>query len=295
MTMTMTSSTGPLLPRRRLGAAFKELRESAGQTLQQAATSLLFSPSKLSRIENGLAGEPHPRDVRDILAHFGVDADHASEMVQLAEAGRVPGWWQVPPYDMPSRLDTFISYESVASRIQAYEPAVVPGLLQTPAYANAVLTRLAPWLDAEAVALQVQIRMRRQLEHRQRSPRPITLHALSEAVLRRGAGSPSIMRDQLNALVEASEDPLVELHILPFSAGLYEAIALSTTTVFSFDDVDDLDVVAIERDRSVQFLEKAENVRHYRDVIANLASFWLDRVESRSFINSIRTEVWEST
>ncbi|MBN9100302.1 MULTISPECIES: helix-turn-helix transcriptional regulator [unclassified Pseudonocardia] len=286
-----TTSTGPLIPRRLLGAAFRELRESRGETLQQAAQACLFSPSKLSRIENGLAGEPNPRDVRDLVAHFGVDADRVAELEALAQAGRVPGWWQVPPYDMPSRVDTFISYESTASRIQVYEPAVIPGLLQTRDYAEAALTHLAPWLDADAVALQVDIRMRRQSEHRLRSPRPSTLNVLSEAVLRRGAGHPALMRDQLDALIEASTDPLTELHVLPFSAGLHHAVQLSTTTVFSFDNADDLDVVAIERDRSVQFLEKSDNVRHYRDVIAGLATYWLDEAGSRSFIADIRSTI----
>lgn len=290
-----TTSTGPLIPRRLLGAAFRELREARGETLQQAAHACLFSPSKLSRIENGLAGEPNPRDVRDLVAHFAVDADRVAELEVLAQAGRVPGWWQVPPYDMPSRLDTFISYESTATRIQVYEPTVIPGLLQTRAYAEAALTCLAPWIDADAVALQVEIRMRRQLEHQRREARPSTLYALSEAVLRRGTGSATAMSNQLKALVDASTDPLVELHVLPFSAGLYDALALSTTTVFSFDNADDLDVVAIERDRSVQFMEKAETVRHYRDVIAHLAAFWLDRDQSRSFIDDIRIELWEST
>lgn len=290
-----TTSTGPLIPRRLLGAAFRELREARNETLQQAAHACLFSPSKLSRIENGLAGEPNPRDVRDLVAHFAVESDRVAELEALAQAGRVPGWWQVPPYDMPSRVDTFISYESTATRIQAYEPAVVPGLLQTRGYAEAALTRLAPWLDADAVALQIDIRMRRQLEHHRRAPRPSTLYAIPEAVLRRGADSPAIMRDQLDVLVEASRDPLVELHVVPFSAGLHHAVQLSTTTVFSFDNADDLDVVAIERDRSVQFLEKTENVRHYRDVIAGLAAYWLDRAQSRSFITTIRSEIWQES
>jgi transcriptional regulator with XRE-family HTH domain len=289
-----TTSTGPLIPRRLLGAAFRELREARGETLQQAAQACLFSPSKLSRIENGLAGEPHPRDVRDLLAHFDVADARAAELEQLADDGRVPGWWQVPPYDMPSRLNTFISYESTATRIQMYEPTVIPGLLQTRSYAQAVLTHLAPWIEGDAVALQVEIRMRRQLEHQRREPRPSTLYAISEAVLRRGIGSTAAMSDQLKALADRSTDPLVELHVLPFSAGLYAALALSTTTVFSFDDADDLDVVAIERDRSVQFMEKADTVRHYRDVIARLAAFWLDRDQSRVFIDDIRTELWEN-
>jgi transcriptional regulator with XRE-family HTH domain len=288
-----TSSTGPLIPRRRLGAAFRDLREARGETLQQTAKALMFSPSKLSRIENGLAGEPHPRDVRDLIAQFSVNGSRAAELEQLAEQSRAPGWWQVPPYDMPSRLDTFISYESVANRIEAYVTGVLPGLLQTRDYATEVLSRLAPWLDAAAVALQVDIRMRRQQESLARHPRPSTLYAMPESVLRRAAGSPAVMRRQLDALVEASTDPLVELHVIPFSAGIYEAVELSTTTVFTFDHADDLDVVAIERDRFVQFLEKADDVRHYRHVIARLADHWLDRASSRSFINEMCTKLWQ--
>lgn len=268
------------------------MREARNETLQQAAHACLFSPSKLSRIENGLAGEPNPRDVRDLLAHFAVDADRVAELETLAEAGRVPGWWQVPPYDMPSRVDTYIAYESSAAHISLYAPNVVPGLLQVHDYALEVLLRLAPWLSRNAVADQVDIRMRRQLEHRRRDPRPQTLFVISEAVLRRGAGLAAVMRNQLEALIKASEDPLVELHVIPFSAGLHHAAELSTTTLFSFDAADDLDVVAIERDRSVQFLEKSDSVHHYRDVIERLSDFWLDSPDSRVFIDDIRATVW---
>lgn len=287
-----TSSTGPLIPRRRLGAAFRELRDARGETLQQTAKALMFSPSKLSRIENGLAGEPHPRDVRDLISHFDASAEQAVVLEQIAEAGRVPGWWQVPPYDMPSRVDTYISYESSATHIALYGPHVIPGLLQTRDYAFEVLTRLAPWLDADAVAAQVDIRMRRQAEHLQRDPRPRTLFALSEAVLHRGSGT-RVMQDQLEAVLNASIDPLVELHILPFNAGLHHAAELSTTTVFTFDDVDDLDVVAIERDRYVHFLEKADDVRHYREVINRLADYWLDPADSRAFVDKIKVLLWQ--
>ncbi|MBN9096841.1 MAG: helix-turn-helix domain-containing protein [Pseudonocardia sp.] len=203
------TSTGPLIPRRLLGAAFRELREARNETLQQTAHACLFSPSKLSRIENGLVGEPNHRDVRDLVAHFEVDEARTAELETLAQAGRVPGWWQVPPYDMPSRADTFSSYESTATRIQAYEPAVVPGLLQTRDYSAAALTRLAPWLDSDAVALQIDIRMRRHQEHRRRDPRPSTLYAIPEAVLRRGTESPAIMCEQLEMLFEVSSEPLV--------------------------------------------------------------------------------------
>src|SRR5687767_7194771 len=122
-----TADAGPLIPRRRLGAAFRELRVARGETLQQTATALLLSPSTLSRIENGLAGEPHPRDVRDLIDHFEVNGEYATALKDLAEAGRQPGWWQLPPYEFTGDIDTFISYESAASSIREYSPTLVPG------------------------------------------------------------------------------------------------------------------------------------------------------------------------
>lgn len=284
-----TGSTGPLIPRRRLGAAFRELRDAAGQTLQQAASALLFSPSKLSRIENGLAGEPHPRDVRDIIAHFGVDGTETGARLEaLAEQGRIPGWWQVPPYEMPSRLDTFISYESAASRIDAYVPTVVPGLLQTREYARECIHQLVPHIDSNAVEHQVDIRLRRQRELTNRESPPKCLYVVPETVLHRWVGSSRAMDEQLRVLIESFDNPLTDLYVIPFTAGIYEAIEVSTLTIFTFDEEGDFDVASLERVRSVQFMDRPDSVSKYRDVVSRLSNYWLDRVESRAFIERVR-------
>lgn len=284
-----TTSTGPLIPRRRLGAAFRELRESRSQTLQQAAKALMFSPSKLSRIENGLAGEPHPRDVRDILAHFGLDGTEDGErLAELAEQGRIPGWWQLPPYEMPSRLDTFISYESAASRIEAYIPNVVPGLIQTREYASECLHRLVPHLDPDAIRLQVDIRLERQRQIRLREQPPTQLYAFPETVLHRRVGSHQAMEEQLDVLISSFDDPLIELHVIPFSAGLYEATEMGGLYLFIFSDDKDADIVGLERVQFVQFTDRPESVEKYRRVIHRLSDYWLDRAESRAFIERVR-------
>ncbi len=286
-----TTNTGPLIPRRRLGAAFRELRESRGETLQQTAKVLMFSPSKLSRIENGLGGEPHPRDVRDILAHFAVDGTADGHRLEaLAEQSRVPGWWQVPPYEMPSRLDTFISYESAASRIEAYVPTVVPGLLQTREYARECIHQLVPHLDHEAVEHQVEIRMRRQQELNRRELPPTQLYAIPETVLHRRVGSPDAMREQLETILATFDNPLIDLHVIPFSAGIYEAIEVSTLTIFTFDEEGHFDIASLERVRSVQYMDRPESVEKYRRVVSRLADHWLDRSESRAFIERVRNK-----
>jgi transcriptional regulator with XRE-family HTH domain len=277
-----TSDTGPLIPRRRLGAAFKQLREARGETLQQTSKALLFSPSKLSRIENGSAGEPHPRDVRDLIAHFGINGSDAGSLEALAEAGRRPGWWQLPPYEFTGDLDTFISYESAASRISEYSPMMVSGLLQTPRYAREVVARVAPMWTDEQIDLMVTARLERQ--RRMRAKRTPRTHVMDEVILHRLVGSRSIMREQLESLVEAFSDDHVGYHIVPHTAGLYEALELTTTTAFHFDSTDDQDIISIERIMYVDFLDREKAITKYKEILDRLSRYWLDESESRRFI-----------
>jgi transcriptional regulator with XRE-family HTH domain len=279
-----TSNTGPLIPRRRLGAAFKQLREARGETLQQTSKALLFSPSKLSRIENGSASEPHPRDVRDLIAHFGVEGDAAAELEALAEAGRQPGWWQLPPYEFTGDLDTFISYESAASRICEYSPVVVPGLLQTDEYAGQVFRTFLPDVASAQIERLVTGRMQRQHQIESRPARPERVHVAPETILHRLVGTPSVMATQMAALLDSSNEPSIELHIIPYTSGLYEGAHLTTTTLFAFESAADSDVVAIERIRHTEFLERLRTVEKYREILDRLSQYWLDENKSKEFI-----------
>lgn len=284
--------SGPLIPRRRLGASFRALREARDETLLQTAAAVMFSPSKLSRIENGQAGEPHPRDVRDLIAHFAPESDRVDRLNALADASRRPGWWQVPPYDMPSRLDTHISYESAAVRMEIYSPIAVPGLLQTPEYARAVITRAAPHLSAEDVDLQVRIRMARQERLAERAAPPHQWYVVPETVLHRQVGDRRTMGHQLTVLLESMDRPDVELYLIPFSAGIYEAVELTTVTIFRFSDPTDDDVVAIERVRHTDFSDKTQTITKYQKSLAQLEEYWLGADASRTFIERVRQEKW---
>lgn len=290
-----TTDTGPLIPRRRLGAAFRELREARGETLQQTARALMFSASKLSRIENGLTAEPHPRDVRDLLDHFDLAGTaEAARLEELAEAGRRPGWWQVPPYDMPSRLDTFISYEMAASRIDAYVSTAAPGLLQTPDYAMAILTRTLPDLSPTELDLQAHIRLERQRHLRGRDSPPHQWYVVPETILHRQIGTPETMAGQLGTLLDAYEDPSIDLFVIPFSSGIYPAVEMGIVTIFEFEDDRDDEIVAIERYRYTEFSDRPTTLQKYRTVLDQLPEFYLDRSASRVFIEKVRRQWLEN-
>ena len=93
----------------------------------------------------------------------------------------------------------YIAMEDAATDVRTWHPALVPGLLQTPAYVRAVCVASEDWTDPDEIEPIVAVRMKRQ--DRLRHDVPLRLHALiSEAVLRQQVGGPEVMRQQLNHL-----------------------------------------------------------------------------------------------
>src|SRR6201996_54752 len=88
-------STGgsPTVRRRELGTLLRALRNERGLTVDQVATSLLCSPSKVSRMETGQRGATL-RDIRDLCQLYGVTDALRDRMSRLAAEGKQPGWWQ---------------------------------------------------------------------------------------------------------------------------------------------------------------------------------------------------------
>src|SRR5215468_9682552 len=80
---SVSSRPSPTVRRRRLGLELRRLREQAGVTIEIVAERLECSSSKISRIERGHSGAS-PRDVRDMLAVYGVTGSAAEELVQVA-------------------------------------------------------------------------------------------------------------------------------------------------------------------------------------------------------------------
>ena len=136
---------------------------------------------------------------------------------------------------IPPQYRDFISLESQARTARTLETSVVPGLLQTPAYARAVTRAALEGLPAATVDSLVDVRLARQ--EVLRAAQPLELHAvLDEAVLRREVGGPEVMRDQLRTLSLLADLPHVRLQVLPFSAGGYIGLT-GPFVIFSFPHI----------------------------------------------------------
>ncbi|MEU4730009.1 helix-turn-helix transcriptional regulator [Streptomyces sp. NPDC023588] len=276
----MGADVNPTIARRRLGAELRRLREITGMTTQQVAARLLMSQPKISLMENGRR-VIKPRDVRDLCGLYGVqDQRHVDHLMRLAgESGR-QGWWNAYE-DVP--YGAYIGLEAEAAAIRSYEPMVIPGLLQTAAYARAVIAGTIPHATAEQAATRLQVRMRRQ--DRLRAPvNPLRLWVvLDESALRRAVGGRGVMREQLDHLSRFSTQPHVTLQVLPHDAGAHPGVS-GQFSLLEFVDATDVSVVYLERFTSDLYLEKRSDVQRYSDMYAHLQAQALSPDSTRHLI-----------
>ena len=279
-----TAATGPTVLRIGLGAQLRRKREAAGITREMAGEAIRASPAKISRLELGRVGFKE-RDVADLLTLYGVaDPSERSEFLGLAQRANAPGWWHRYADLLPTWFETYLGLEQAALIIRTYELQFVPGLLQTRDYARAV-TNLGHE-DSLEVERRVELRMRRQ--EILTSPGGPTLWAvLDEAALRRGLAGPSLMKDQLDHLIEMNDLPNVSLQIAPFSYGGHAA-AGGPFTILRFAESELPDIVYLEQLTSALYLDKRPDVEHYAAVMDRLCAQVEPPNRTKHFLTEIR-------
>ncbi|MFF1681799.1 helix-turn-helix domain-containing protein [Streptomyces sp. NPDC058256] len=275
----MAANSNPTVRKRRLGAELRRLRQASGLKSTEAAERLMVSQPKISHMENGRR-TASPRDVRDLCAIYGVtDQQVIDSLMRMAKESGQHGWWNVYG-DIPQSV--YVGLEADAATVHAYEPMVIPDLLQTPAYAHAVIAETIPLLTAEQAATRLKVRLRRQ--HRIYDPaRPLRLWAIvDESALRRVVGSPDIMREQLEHLNTLGAEPHITVQVLPYAAGAHPGLG-GRFCILRFADSPEA-VVHLERFTSDLYLEKPFDVQHYSVMYDHLQAQALESDSSRDFI-----------
>ncbi|MFG2501522.1 helix-turn-helix domain-containing protein [Streptomyces sp. NPDC048441] len=282
----MASNVNPTVRRRRLGQELRRLRELKGMTAEEVAERLLVSQSKISRLENGRRSISQ-RDVRDLCGVYEVE-DHriVDSLMQMAKDSRQQGWWHSFG-DIP--YSVYIGLETDAASLRVYDPQVVPGLLQTRPYAEALITGALPETTPTDIEKRVQVRLRRQ-ERIVAPENPLRLWTvLDESALRRVVGSRHLMRDQLEHLVEQSQLPHVTVQVIPFEMGAHPGLN-GQYAILEFPDAADSSVVYIEGVTSDLYLEKANDVQQYSVMYEHLRAQALNVDQSRQLIADIAKE-----
>jgi hypothetical protein len=258
----------------------------------------MISTSKLSRLENA-QGRPQPRDIRDLIRYYGVeDAPLGASLRRWVTAARRRGWWTAFNDEVLESilggfgLDAHISYEADAAVERIYTLPFVPALLQTTGYASAIFRDMEHRTEDEiSQLLELRDRRKQALKSREGLD-PLKLVAVThESALHQAVGSPEIMRDQLDALIEGSKAPNVSLRVLPF-----EAKPVFTMTCmyahFEYEDVGmEQDVVHIETHAGFWSIEDPGKVAKYREAHDALVKASLSEDDSRELIQLIRQDI----
>ncbi|GHG01366.1 MULTISPECIES: helix-turn-helix domain-containing protein [Streptomyces] len=279
----MASSVNPTVRRRRLGQELRKLREGKGMTAEQVAERLLVSQSKISRLENGRRSISQ-RDVRDLCGVYEVDDEAmVNSLMQMAKDSRQQGWWHAFG-DIP--YSVYIGLETDAQSLRVYEPQIIPGLLQTRAYATAVISGALPESTPADIEKRATVRTRRQDRIRD-DERPLRLWAvIDEAALHRVVGNRQVMVEQLEHLVEQSHLPHVTVQVLPFDTGAHPGIS-GQYSILEFPDASDSSVVYIEGVTSDLYLEKGPDVSKYSYMYEHLRAQALGVEQTRDFVEGI--------
>jgi transcriptional regulator with XRE-family HTH domain len=251
---------GPIVVRMLLGAQLRRLREAKGITREKAGYEIRSSDSKISRMELGRVSFKL-RDVADLLTLYGVEGADQTRLMGMARQANSPAWWQVYNDVTPTWFQSYLGLEAGASLIRTYEVQFIPGLLQTPDYARAVVRIGHGSASADEIERRVALRIHRQELLTRENP-PLLWAMVDEAALRRPMGGKHVMRAQIGALMDAIRSPSVRLQIIPFEAGGHAATG-GAFSILRFADKDLPDIVYVEQLDGAAYLDKPEDVDRY--------------------------------
>jgi transcriptional regulator with XRE-family HTH domain len=254
-----------------LGRRLQELREAAGLTREQAARILRVAPATVRRMETAEVALKIPY-LQLLLTAYGVPESEVAAFVSLAEEANRPGWWQRYHDVLPDWFSLYVSLEGAARIIRSYEPHFVPGLLQTEEYARAVLAAgTVGTVGEEAVERHVALRKERQglLE---RSDPPHLWVVMDETVLRRPVSiDGSVMREQLDKLLEFASRDRVTLQIAEFADGPHPG-TYAPFTLFRFAEPELPDMVVTEYLTGALYLDSRTEVSTHLEVLDHMTA-----------------------
>jgi transcriptional regulator with XRE-family HTH domain len=279
----------PAVLRIALGSKLRRLREASGVTREAAGYIIRASSSKISRMELGRVSFKE-RDVADLLTLYGItDEQEREAFLELVHQANAPGWWQKYGDVLPNWFETYVGLEQAASVIRTYEPALVPGLLQTEDYARAVIQLRHVQSSASDVERRVALRMARQ-EFLTQPGAPDLWVALDESAVCRPMGSRVVQRAQLQHLIEMAQRPNITLQVVPFHVG-GPAVVGSPCTILRFATPGVPDVVYLEHLASAVYLDKERDTVGYLALMDSLCVEAESPDASISFLRKIIDEL----
>jgi transcriptional regulator with XRE-family HTH domain len=270
-----------------LGRRLQELREAAGLKREEAARVLRVAPATVRRMEMAEVALKIPY-VQVLLTTYGVADEELDAFVALAEEANQPGWWQRFHDVLPDWFSMHVSLEGAAWMIRSYEPHFVPGLLQTEDYARAVLEAgTVGQTGPEAIERHVALRMNRQQLLTRENPPHLWVIMDETALLRPVSIHASVMRDQIDRLLQAMESDHITLQVAEYAKGPHPG-TYTSFALFRFAEPELPDMVYSEYLTGALYLDSRAEVATHLEVLDHMSAHAASAQRTKNILREFR-------
>ncbi len=273
----------PTVRLRRLAAELRRLRSAAQLSRENVEEQTGINEGTLYRLETARA-RPQRRTLMALLDLYGADASLRSDLLAIAQGADNQGWLRPYHSALPEEYTAYISFEAEARSVRNYESLFIPGLLQTEAYARAVITGVLPGATKDQVDQRVQARTERQQLLARHDPLELWA-VIDEAAIRRLVGGPETMHAQVTHLADAARKPNVTVQVIPFEAGAHPGMPGSFVHM-DFKDPLNPELVYIDTMAGDLFLEADADPRRYRSMFDHLRATALSASDTSNLLAS---------
>ncbi|MFE3459157.1 helix-turn-helix domain-containing protein [Nocardiopsis aegyptia] len=259
----MATRYSPTIRRRRLSAELRRVRQAARMTSEEVAKAAELSRSTYSNIESGSKQRPKLPEIRAILTACKVPPGREyEEILDLCRQSLERGWWSRYKDALAVR---YVGFETEANQISTWEPVVLPGLLQVPAYIE--VTAQAALAQPEDIRRVTDARMTRQRILEDTEP-PELWAIFDESALLRLEAYPRVRQEQVAHLLQMAQRPNITLQMT--RANQLNAGSGGSFVLLEFPEPVDPTVVYLETDTDGIYLEGPDEIARYRNLMNHL-------------------------
>jgi transcriptional regulator with XRE-family HTH domain len=272
----------PTVRSRRLGGKLGYYRRESGLSGTELAAKVGIHQATWSKIETAKT-KVSPNVLDRIVEALSIPAGVAAQLDALRRRADEPGWWQDYGDILSEAVQMLIELEADASWSRTYEGEVIPGLLQTRAYAERVITAVSPHIRVADIDRYLELRMRRQ--RRLREGLRLTAF-IGEGAIRQQVGGREILREQLRHITRVVREHDVTVQVIPFTADAHAALGESFV-IIQWPDETDPEAVYVDGVTSWTVHERDGVIRSYLHAVASVQSQALSPRQSLDLIRNV--------
>jgi transcriptional regulator with XRE-family HTH domain len=261
---------------RRFGLDIRAARKRVGMSQAQVAAAMNVQQGTVSSWETGARGLASLDQAEKLDRVFGAPGVIARAWTRRHTTSTLPQW-----YEEVERL------EAMMSELREYQPLIVPGLVQTEAYARALLQDTTPLASQGDIAQRVSARVRRQ-EVLTKDDRPMVSMVLEHEAITRPIGGPSVFGEQLERLLDWMEAGIIRLQVMPKAPSTHPGAA-GPFRLYSFPKAET--TASAEHMGGERLLDEKMKIQHCATIFGILQAEALSPRVSRDIIRKVRDEI----